>query len=522
MRNFVLLALVLGLAACRGGDDGGGDDNPMPDGQTTEDVKIQDIQNDSMPACDPADPATCVQLNLKGVVVTAIDSFGMRTGDFWVQEPEGGEYSGIQVYGAPLDQVALLQIGDVVDISGAQKSEFALDSDTSGNKLTELEPYNGSMTVTKISSGTPLEPKVVNALEIGQMTDYTARAAEWEKWEGVLVTVTNVQAFSDTECITSMGNCNDPTYERFDITGDIQVQSSLAAMPSTEVAQGDCLSGVTGVIGYFFDYQILPRTTDEIGTGGTACPVENTAETCEDNIDNDGNGFKDCSDNACIAASATCRTEMTIEEIQTATTPPTGGVDIKGVCVAAQSRPVGNPKAPRNLWVQTSNTVATLNNGIYIYGPGSDLSAFTPGKKVDIVGTVKEFNDSQNMGTGTLTEVSAISITAASGTCSPTPILDQSVATLSMDANGEPAESVLIELKNVAITVAATSNNYFAGTMQQGGASGPTFKFDDDSFQITSPAGTCYSSIKGIWSYQVYDNAWYFLPTAAGTTTTCP
>ena len=31
MRNFVLLALVLGLAACRGGDDGGGDDGGADD-----------------------------------------------------------------------------------------------------------------------------------------------------------------------------------------------------------------------------------------------------------------------------------------------------------------------------------------------------------------------------------------------------------------------------------------------------------------------------------------------------------
>lgn len=520
MRNFVLLALVLGLAACRGGDDGGGDDNPKPDGQTTEDVKIQDIQNDSMPACDPADPATCVQLNVKGVVVTAIDSYGGKTGDFWVQEPDGGEYSGVHVYGAPLDQVAALSIGDVVDIAGAQKAEFALDSDTSGNKLTELEPFNGSMTVTKVSSGTPLEPKVLDALMIGQLTDYAARAAEWEKWEGVLVKVSNVAAFSDDECVGSA--CNDSTLRKFDVTGDVVVESGLAPMPDPAVKRGDCLGSVTGVVDYFFDYQILPRTTAEIVTGGTACPVENTAELCGDGIDNDGNGFKDCSDNACIAASASCRTEMTIEEIQTAATPPTGGIEVKGVCVAAQSRAVGMPAAPRNLWVQTSDTVATLNNGIYIFGPGSDLSAFAPGTKVDVVGTVKEFNDSQNMGTGTLTEISAISVTAAAGTCSPAPIPDQSVAMLSMDANGEPAESVLIELKDVAITVAANSGNFYAGMMQQGGASGPTFKFDDDSYRITSPAGTCYSSITGIWSYQVYDNAWYFLPTAAGTTTTCP
>jgi hypothetical protein len=56
--------------------------------------------------------------------------------------------------------------------------------------------------------------------------------------------------------------------------------------------------------------------------------------------------------------------------------------------------------------------------------------------------------------------------------------------------------------------------------MEQGSKS---FNFDDDSVRVTTAASTttCYT-FKGIWSYQVYDNLWYFLPTAAGTTQTCP
>ena len=72
-------------------------------------------------------------VTLKGVVVTAIDNYGGKTGDFWVEEPDGGAFSGVHVFGAPLDQVAALAVGDVVDITGAQKDEFALiDGDTLG------------------------------------------------------------------------------------------------------------------------------------------------------------------------------------------------------------------------------------------------------------------------------------------------------------------------------------------------------------------------------------------------------
>ena len=526
MRNSSKLALVVvGLVACRGGDNG--DDQPTPDGNTNPaDVKIQEIQNDAMAPCDPATPATCVELKIKGVVVTAIDTFGGRTGDFWIQEPDGGPYSGVQVFGAPLDQVAGLQIGDVVDIAGAQKAEFALSSDTSGNKLTELEPVEGgTMSVTKTGANMPVQPQVVDALAIGQMTDFMARHAEWEKWEGVLITVSNVQSFSDQECITSMGQCNDATYQRFDITGDVQVQSSLAAMPATKVGSGDCFASVTGVVGYFFDYQILPRTTAEIGTGGTACPVENQMATCEDGIDNDGNGFKDCADNDCVLVSSTCRTVTTINAIQTATTPIMGGIELQNVVVAALSKPSGmtGAQTPKNMWVQSGLTAAP-NEGVYVFGPGSSLAAFTPGTRVNIIGTVDEFNDMT--GTGTLTEIRALSITAGTGTTGTVvPVTGQTAATLSVDGTGEPYEGVLVTLQNVKVKTVGTTGNggtFGVGEVTQSvGMTATTFKTDDDIFLLNS-ANTCYLSITGVWSYLPFNNTWGFLPLSAGTGTgTC-
>ena len=134
--TLALLGLGLGLsvAACRGGD--GDDTNVDPDAPPpmdmgpNPDVRIQEIQSPNMPK------GTAV--SVKGVVVTAIDSFGGRTGDFFVQEPGGGEFSGVKVFGAPLDQVAMLAPGDLIDITGAEKDEFALSSDMSGRKVTEL------------------------------------------------------------------------------------------------------------------------------------------------------------------------------------------------------------------------------------------------------------------------------------------------------------------------------------------------------------------------------------------------
>src|SRR5688572_19326053 len=121
LANLALLStgLVFALVACRGGggDDTQGDDTPPQDAPPGGSVKIKDVQNDTMPV------GTAVEV--RGVVVTALDNFGNRTGDFFVQDPEGGPFSGIKVFGAPLDQVATLQVGDVVDITNAEKDEFA-------------------------------------------------------------------------------------------------------------------------------------------------------------------------------------------------------------------------------------------------------------------------------------------------------------------------------------------------------------------------------------------------------------
>lgn len=505
MRKLSLLALVLGFAACRGddtsGDDTGSDANP-PKSEYT----IQEIQDEAMPACDPTNPTTCVQLTIKGVVVTAIDTYGTKTGDFWVQEPEGGPYSGVHVYGAPLDQVAALQLGDIVDITGAQKAEFALTSDTSGNKLTELEPVEGgTMTVTKVMSGTPLEPTVVDALAIGQMGDFMARAAEWEKWEGVLVKVNNPQAFSGDKCVGSA--CSDTTLRSFEITGDVLVESALAAMPDPAVKLGDCFTSVTGVVDYFFDYQILPRTTAEIASGGTACPRENDEATCSDGIDNDGNGFKDCMDFACQAAVTSCSSETSIADVQAGTA--TGVVLLKNVYVT------GIAFNKKNFWVATSLSAAP-NEGIYVFrgssAPVLDTSIVI-GAKVDVLGTAAEFNNDA-MGS-TLTQLTNPTVTfVAAPTMAPAPITNQTAATLKVDASGEPYESVLVQLTNVRVTAAGTAMDYLA-TMTQNGT---TFMADDDMYRIVAGDVTkCYSTITGIWSYNVFANDWVFLPrTASG------
>jgi hypothetical protein len=536
MRNLTLFALALAsvvslAAGCR--DTSSGDDT-MPDGpgSSSDDTRIQDIQNDAMPSG--------TEVTVRGVVVTAIDNYGGKKGDIWVEEPEGGQYSGVHVYGAPLDQVAALHVGDVVDITGAVKDDFHYNGTNGmggfedGYAITELKPVDGGeMTVTATGGNMPITPDVVNALAIGQLTDYVARDAEWEKWEGVLIKVNNVRAETSDKCVGS--TCSDSTLHSFDIVGGAIVESGLGPMPTPKVAADDCLGSVTGVLDYFFDYQILPRdidgdgTTEDFVVANGTCPTEDQAATCGDGTDNDGDGFADCEDNDCILALATCHPVTTINALQTGTLP-TGGIELQNVYVASLSKPSGSTPTPKNMWVQSSTTAAA-SEGLYVFGDGSSLAAFTPGTRVNIIGKVTEFNDMT--GTGTLTELKAMDITAGtSGTSTLTPVTNQTVAAINTDNTGEPYESVLVTLTDVKVTTLGVpcaqgqqppACNYGVGVAEQtvnGGTAVKTAFRTDDDINVLGPAGTCYASVKGIWTYFPYDDVWGFLPlSTAGTGT---
>src|SRR5262249_35193763 len=123
-------ALVVSLVGvgCRGssgGDDdidahiGGGDGGP--DGSSGHDTSIYD---NPTPAGSPSTVGTPV--TIRGGVVTAVDRFGNRTGNVFVQEPGGGAYSGVLLFNAAVAGGTLddLQPGDVVDIEGGMVDQF--------------------------------------------------------------------------------------------------------------------------------------------------------------------------------------------------------------------------------------------------------------------------------------------------------------------------------------------------------------------------------------------------------------
>lgn len=455
---FSTLALA---AACRGGGDDSGDDTPMPDAPPGGSVKVKDVQNDAMM------PGTAVEL--RGVVVTAIDVYGDRKGDFFVQDVEGGAFSGVKVFGAPLDQVAGIAVGDLVDITNAQKDEFALTSDTTGRKVTEIKGAgDGMMTVTKKGTGTLPAPAMVDAKAIAAM-DKATREAEWEKWEGVLVKVVNARQIAAAR---DFGTSIDQ--KEFRISGVARVQSILTELP-TSIGFGVCYESIVGVGDYFFNDLVLPRTAADITIGGTGCIAMPTSV---------------------LMAQTTAGAEV---------------ANLSNVIVTA----IDDVGGAKGFWVADA-ALGAANAGVLVFvggnntTPGVIPAAVVLGAKVNVQGAMTEFDlgAGGNPPTGnTLTEIQDIIVTAGTGAAETPMPLDTTAELVGDITTGEPYEGVLVRLTNVKVTATAGQ-----GKLKLTDNAGKSVIMDDDAFAWgttpnTPPAiGACFGTLTGVMSVQVNDD----------------
>ena len=358
MRKVSLILVSVFVAAnagCRGGDSGGngGGDGGTGGGVDASGtaVTIQQIQSDDMPVGSP--------VTVRGVVVTAIDSYGGRIGGIYVEEPDGGPFSGVYVF-LKGTEAAGLKPGDLVDIEGGVKDEFAYSTDDSGRTLTEISPPDGGdTTVTQVGSGTMPAPEVVTPWDLAASDD------EAEKWEGVLIEFDNARVNSAPRSVSK----SDDTLLSMDVTGPFPVESSLTELADT-IAKGDCYSKIVGVEDYFLNYQLLPRTADDLATGadGDCLAPESGDELCADSLDNDHNGFTDCEDNACLDATVACpATGTTVADIQNGTVTAGSRVNLTGVHVTAVS------KSTRHTFWVADDAAAAQYNGVAVYDSQFDL-----------------------------------------------------------------------------------------------------------------------------------------------------
>lgn len=449
MRLTQFVVLGLSLAACRGDDDGTpgpgpGDDDPQIDAPASGggSVKVKDVQSDNMPAG--------TKVSLKGVVVTANDMFGFRTDDLYVQDLEGGAFSGVKVYKAPFATRLPLQPGDVIDITNAEKAEFLLrDADMT---LTELVGASGGdMVIVKTGTAPVPAPVAVDALEISRLPTEEARLAEWEKYEGVLVTVLNGRQTGDTK------GFGDKELDQFSfkLSGGVNVQSSLVGLPTTSVF-GVCYAKATGIVDSAFDYVVLPRSAADLELGGTTCAPMPTS----------------------------------VAGVQTSANPEVAS--LTNVFVTGRDD-IGDSKG---YWISDSLQAAP-NSGVLVFTfEEAPPANFQVGATVSVRGPVTEFDVSPRAG-NTLTEISTTDGVFVAAPTTP-PLAVQVAANIASDigAPGEAYEGVLVKLSNLKVT-----NVNVGGLVELSDTANNKLLMAKDAFAWGAQTlDTCYGTVTGVMS----------------------
>ncbi len=525
------LAAVSFAAACRSDSnnsptDGQGSGSGSGSGSTTT---VKDIQSESMV------PGTAVTLN--NVVVTAVDTFGDKTGDMWVEDMGGGKRSGVHVFKGTVAS-GTVSVGDVVNITGGIKAEFALtgsNADNTGRTTTELEPASSSstMTVTKTGATATITPDKVDALAIGQMYDGTMSALgggaaftnAWEDWEGVLVELDNVSAASAAKTFSKATPTPADSFA-LKITGVAKMEGTMTDIST--IPYGACFGQLTGVVDYFYDYLVLPRSAADFNTTGTACPAAETS--CADNIDNDGNGFTDCADNSCVVASATCRSATTIHALDVASdAAPTApvlpaSVELTGVCVVAVSA--------NNIYIADTAT-AVADGGIYAFGGGAALpTGVAAGTTVDVIGNTSLFKKPSSTAPEPQVEIQLLRVTKDAASCTALPAMPSlTAAQLTADATGHKWIGSLITITGTGttgqfkITTAQSATSSFGKLTQNGTVFSYGWTFFAPAYDMNGAATSttqCYNSITGIWTYDTTGAGSYqILPTVVPTAVAC-
>ena len=490
-----IAVIALSATACRGGDDDDDGGGARPDGGGVPgSTTIYDVQSEDMPV------GTAVALD--GVVVTAIDAYGGRTGGIYVMEPDGGPYSGVFVFLSGT-QAADLAPGDLVDITGGVKVEFALQEDETGRTLTEVSAAEGgTLTVTKVGEGTVPAPEVVTPWELAASDD------EAEKWEGVLVEFQDVRVHSAPFNVSS----SDETLKEMTVTGPFRVSSSLTAL-GEEIERDACYGSVVGIGDYFFSYKILPRSAADLTLGDDAdcLPSEAGDALCGDDSDNDYDGFLDCEDVTCRDAEVACPlTEASVTDLQDGTVAAETRVRLTGVTVTAKdTREVDSPR--KYFWVQDGLT-AGQNNGLFVYLPNSaELpDGVAEGATVDLDGTIIEYACGGNCSEHPLTQLTGVEVTltAAPGDL-PAPVTVASHETLASDTAGEPYEGVLVRLENVRVVEPEVlCEGQQCGRASIGSAGTPLI-IEDDIYRwwqdANLAAGQCLASVTGVLHRNTFD-----------------
>jgi predicted extracellular nuclease len=177
------------------------------------------------------------------VTITEVIATGIGDNGLFIQDPRGGQYSGIWVF-AGMSGPTLPALGDVVNVTGTYDEYF---------ELSEIDVSAGEITVVDSPGAANVPaPASVTTAELG------------EPWEGV-----HVRIGADTYTVSEVAAMNDE-FRVVDRGGAaIWVDDELFSVPGSGafdgLSVGSTFGAIQGPLHYTFDeFKIAPRAASDL------------------------------------------------------------------------------------------------------------------------------------------------------------------------------------------------------------------------------------------------------------------
>ena len=180
-------------------------------------------------------------MTLNNVVVTS--TMSIEAPGFYVQDVGGGQWSGVFVFtqaietaaGLPEPAAFTVNVGDVLNLSGTSQ-EYWDETQLVLASMDDVERVGTSAEVTTMSLDAP--------------------PADWESYEGVLVSIGDVE-------ITRIPEPEGDSRESAPVTNwDLSVADRFMEV---EMEAGESFSSITGIVTFSWDlYRIAPRTAADL------------------------------------------------------------------------------------------------------------------------------------------------------------------------------------------------------------------------------------------------------------------
>jgi hypothetical protein len=228
-------------------------------------LRIADIQNPSSASYQYAiaNPAKGALVNVSSVVVSWIDTFdetkdGKSRGTVYIQDVgSAAPYSGISVFEASYVPASLrLLPGDVLDFSGPYQEVTSIGTAifNAGTTLPQLAKPVGDF---RYEFRTP-DPVPIELSDLNELTYATGR-----KWEGMLVTIHDVSVAAGVSASNRVTYLMGQADGSFDLN-NAAISNELYNLGATDFPAGTHFSSVTGIVTWFYSFQLAPRSAADL------------------------------------------------------------------------------------------------------------------------------------------------------------------------------------------------------------------------------------------------------------------